>query len=275
MNSNGVRVFARAYNAASTSGNPATVAIQIGKNFKGTDLQAFGVTSKTTPLCTELFIYSNDTLQFGTQSFYDEKTGVLFLDAGYNYSSSVTTRRFALDQPNNVAYNDGYFVINASKSPALVGVPQVLPRIATLSDVKASGTAGGANTASTWQTRTLNTLSDTSAVVTSLSSNQFILPAGEYYIEADAPAYQTRNSKIKLRNITDSTDSIIGITGYTWSTSSVTTNATLKGSIVITSPKTFEIQHWTGLAFVDGFGLAASSGISEVYTQVKITLIKR
>jgi hypothetical protein len=276
MNSNGVRVFARAYNASSTAGNPATVAIQIGKNFKGTDLQAFGVTSKTTPLCTELFIYSGDTLQFGTQSFYDEKTGVIFIDAGYNYSSLITTRRFALDQPNNVAYNDGYFVINASKSPALVGVPQVLPRIATLAHIVADGSDGGTFTSGAWQTRPLNTLVDTSGIGVSLVANEFTIPAGEYYVEFAAIGFAVDQHQLRLRNITDSTTSIFGLKFNSSSGGSGCGASEGKGYITLTSSKVFQLQHRCGTTkATNGFGSGTSPfGENCAFANIKITKVK-
>ena len=57
-----------------------------------------------------------------------------------------------------------------------------------LQDQKTSGTEGGNFTSGAWNTRTLNT-EVTDTIGSTLSSNQFTLPAGTYYIEASAPAY--------------------------------------------------------------------------------------
>lgn len=150
-------------------------------------------------------------------------------------------------------------------------------RVAYIKDEKASGTNGGTATSGAYQTRTLNTLSgDTSFV--SLSSNQFTLQPGTYKIKSTAPAQSAGGSevqfhKIKLRNITDSTDTIIGSTAYNETVSGVgiSTMSTLSGVFSISSAKTFEIQHRVAVTHATiGFGQAASFGDNEVYTQVEI-----
>jgi hypothetical protein len=156
-------------------------------------------------------------------------------------------------------------------------VPALIPRIATLSDVKASGTAGGTATAGSYQTRTLNTIDDPTGIVTSLSSNQFTLAAGEYYIEASAPAYYCSRHKIKLRNITDSSDALIGGVALTENTTAAgsTSDSIIRGRITLTSPKTFEIQHRVQTTRAsNGFGDNTSFGDSEVYSVCKITKVK-
>lgn len=144
--------------------------------------------------------------------------------------------------------------------------------IAIISDVKPSGTGGGAFTSGSYQTRVLNTLSDPNSIVASLSSNQFILPAGSYMVEASVPAYGVSNHKAKLRNITDSTDDIIGTSHYTDNATRNTTNFSLvSGVVTIGSSKTFEIQHRCAVTLSSGLGSACSFGDVEVYTVVKIT----
>ena len=77
--------------------------------------------------------------------------------------------------------------------------------------------------------------------------------------------------------MTDSTDALIGGVNYINGSSGFygSTNATLMGSIVITSPKTFELQHRVETTrATDGFGQALGFGDNNVFTQVKITKIK-
>jgi microcystin-dependent protein len=274
MNANGMRIFARAYNAASTSGNPSAIAIQIGKGLKGKSLDLYKSAGKTTAGSLDLTVTGGDAFQRGLMSKdYNESTGILVLDAGEARSTAVTSYNFQFSDVSQ--QNNGYLVINASKSPALTGVPLVQPRIATLSDVKANGTAGGTATAGSYQTRALNTLSDPSGIVTSLASNQFTLPAGEYYIEASAPSFNCEMHKTRIQNITDSTTSILGAHGYSRVTTNASTASSLKGYITISSSKTFELQHRVGTTqATTGFGLAASFGDSEVYSIVKITKVK-
>lgn len=149
-----------------------------------------------------------------------------------------------------------------------------------LKDVKSSGTAGGTATSGSYQTRTLNTQEGDTGFC-SLSSNQFTLQPGTYEIEAYAPAYGSNNAdtgghKIKIRNITDSTDSIIGsqITPDSTTNTSTSSFSLLKGRLTITSSKVFELQHRvTVTKATDGFGAAVTFGDSEIYSTVKIDKI--
>jgi hypothetical protein len=280
MNTNGIQLFTRAYNAASTAASPAVVAIQIGKGLKGKSLDLYKSTGKTTAGNLDIYVASVNAVQAGAfYKDYNELTGILFIDCGQTISSSVTQN--ILNFIDGTIQTNGYFVANASKSPALTGVPLLQPRIATLSDVKASGTDGGTATVGAYATRTLNTLSDPTGIVTSLASNQFTLPAGEYYIEAMTPAYFCENAKSKLRNITDSTDALIGGTVYIRSTGTgdnaaqVMTYSPLRGNLVISSATTFEIQMRVGVTVATfGFGIAGAFGDSEVYTVCQITKVK-
>lgn len=144
-------------------------------------------------------------------------------------------------------------------------------RVAYLKDVKAAGTNGGTATSGSFATRTLNTVSGDSSFV-SLSSNQFTLQPGTYKIKASAPAHRVEEHVIKLRNITDSTDSIIGEAARSGSGGNyAVTTSSLSDTISITSAKTFEIQHRVASTFATtGLGFAANLGVSEVYTQVEI-----
>ena len=147
----------------------------------------------------------------------------------------------------------------------------VKSKTAYLKDVKSSGTDGGTFTSGAWQTRTLNTLEgDTSFV--SLTSNQFTLLAGKYEIEADAPAFQVTGHKGKIRNITDSTDDIMGANVY--SSVASTTPSIVRGTIEITKTTTFELQHrCTVTRATNGYGVGLSLSVDEIYAQVKITKV--
>lgn len=148
-----------------------------------------------------------------------------------------------------------------------------IPKVATLKDVKTSGTQGGTFTSGSYQTRTLNTEDDPFNIV-SLASNQFTLQAGTYFIEANAVSGVVDGNKTKIRNVTDSTDAIIGSNQYQTSSSGVAANSFVYGFISITSAKTFELQHRCQTTkATDGFGAALSFGDSEIYATVKITKI--
>jgi hypothetical protein len=239
----------------------------------------YSSTAKVNAIALDMFITSA-TIQRGTVVTYEENTGILQLDCAAAEVSTNTARSVGQDATGS-AVSNGYVVINASKSPALTGVPLLQPRIATISDVKASGTDGGTFTAGSYQTRTLNTLSDPTGIITSLSSNQFTLTPGEYYIEASAPAASATSTinqhKAKLRNITDSSDALIGTTEGNLSPAgtSITTRSFVVGTVTISFSKTFELQHRCATTrATSGFGAAAGHGDSEVYSIVKITKVK-
>ena len=138
-----------------------------------------------------------------------------------------------------------------------------------------NGHSGATFTSGDWRTRFLNTTRGSNTITgSSLLSNQFTLPSGTYRIFATAPSYYTGNHKIKLRNITDSIDILLG-TNERSANSGVSdgsqTFSMIRGIFVITSSKTFEIQHrCQNTQGTTGFGYAMNFGVTEVYTQVEL-----
>lgn len=282
MNINGIQLFARAFNATSTAASPARVDIFIGKGLKSKQVDAYFNASKANPISYDKFV-PNTTTETGTYTVYNEVTGILTLDAGLCFNGATTTNYAGLDVASQASRTSGYFVFNASKAPSLTSIPQLQPRIAYLSDVKASGTGGGSTVATTFNVRNLNTLVDPTGIVSNSSSftgvggtnTDFTLPAGTYSIEASGQSLATNSNRIRLRNITDGTTSILGSTEYSDPTYLVCSNSRLSGEVVITSSKTFQLQHYTTAArATDGFGAPLASGENNVFAQVKITKIK-
>lgn len=173
------------------------------------------------------------------------------------------------------AGSSGQFLIsNGTSAPSWSSVSPGALQIATISDVKTANTSGGTFTSGSFVTRTLNTLSDPASIVTSLTSNQFVLAAGTYYFDISAPAMLVSNHKAKLRNITDSTDALIGTSSYADVSGAGFSFSLMDGSVTIAAPKTFEVQHRCAVTrSTDGFGQASNFGVSEVYTIVKITKV--
>lgn len=142
-----------------------------------------------------------------------------------------------------------------------------------LQDQQASGTDGGTFTSGAWQTRLLNTeVVDTGGHCT-LSSNQFTLAAGTWWIDANAPAFNVTFHKLRLRNITDASDTLIGTSAYSSVGQDMQTLALLTGQFTIAGSTTFELQHQCSVTQSGlGFGVASSYGVIEIYAQV--TLLK-
>lgn len=138
-----------------------------------------------------------------------------------------------------------------------------------LREQQTANTAGTTITTGAFRTMVLNT-EVTDEIGSTLSSNQWTLPAGTYEIMAMPPAGATGSAsaylmKTKLRNITDGSDTIIG------PTSSVAANASgtapLVGRFTIAATKTFEFQ----LRCTTELTLpAANLGVVEVYAEVMI-----
>jgi hypothetical protein len=120
MNTNGIQLFTRAYNAASTAASPAVVAIQIGKGLKGKSLALYKSTAKATSMEVDYSVVSSTiSLGFYNKS-YNEITGILYLDAAFQQLSANTTCAFAAS--DGTSPTNGYLVINASKNVSLVGI---------------------------------------------------------------------------------------------------------------------------------------------------------
>ncbi len=274
MNIDGIQIFGRAFNANSVAGQPSRIDIKIGKGLKSKQVDGYAGTLKTIPFAYDL-VTNGSTAQYGTTVTYNEITGILTLNAAACYLSSNTTMFVGQRSDNASLITSGYFVFNASQSPSLVSIPNLQMRVAYIKDVKASGVDAGASSAGVWQTRTLNTMQDSTGLVISLASNQFTLPAGTYDFEASAPAYGVNRHIIRLYSVSDSVAALTGSSMYASQADGGCCLTELSGEVTITSSKTFRIDHYTQLAQpTNGLGTNSSSGANETYTQVKITKIR-
>jgi len=165
---------------------------------------------------------------------------------------------------NVLADERTHFSISA-RPTVIVAVPY-----ANIQDQKAQNTAGGTFTSGAFQTRTLNTVVSDSAGIISLSSNAFTLGPGTYRTECFAPAYGVASHQLRLRNTTDSTTVLTGISARANVSADVVDLAALSGRFTITASKTFELQHQAQTTrSSDGFGVAANFG-TEVYAVVEL-----
>lgn len=138
-------------------------------------------------------------------------------------------------------------------------------------DQKASGTNGGTATAGAYTTRVLNTTVRNIAGAT-LASNRVNLPAGTWRISASAANNTAGTFRLRIRNITDATTSILGPGGSV--AGNVYNYLTVDGVVTITSAKDFEVQHYRATTVgPDDFGLPASSGDVEIYVDFRATRI--
>ena len=216
----------------------------------------------------------------GGNVMYEPNLGyMVFSDNGVFNSDTVNSTSKAngnnIGSAGNTMQVSGMFEISGWSSDAVFLAAIPVEKTVYLKDVKASGTDGGTFTSGAWQTRTLNTIEGDSAIVR-LLSNQFLLQPGTYQIEASAPAYRVAEHQLKIRNITNSQDSILGQVAYCGDTASNgAPSALLSGPLTITTPTIFELQHrCTTTVATNGFGRGVSFGINTTFAQVKISKVK-
>lgn len=141
-------------------------------------------------------------------------------------------------------------------------------------DEKSSTTQGGTFTSGAFRTKDLNTSQFNDITGASLASNQITLAAGTYLINAASPAYKVNSHVARLFNITDSTVTLLGSSGYvTGSGDSSAAYSFLNGVFTIAATKVFEIQHrGADTQSTNGFG-PATGFQTEVYTSITITKV--
>ena len=142
-----------------------------------------------------------------------------------------------------------------------------------IQDRRSSGTQGGTFTSGAWRTRTLQT-KPTDEIGSTLSSNQFTLPSGTYFLQAFVAGFRVDNHRSILYNITDTADTLTGSTERSDATSDTTTHSKIFGRFTISDTKTFEIRSYCQTtAATNGFGEeggANAGSKDEVYIDVMI-----
>lgn len=149
-----------------------------------------------------------------------------------------------------------------------------LEKVVFLKDLKTTGVNGGSTGTNTVQTRELNTVEGDIDIIT-LSSNQFRLLPGRTKINVAAPVNRSDRNQLFLYNVTDLKYEIDGVSMLCGSTDGVNHTNTLKGEVVLSVSKLYEIRHWTETAQVsNGLGVSANGTnnpqANEVYAVVEI-----
>jgi hypothetical protein len=149
----------------------------------------------------------------------------------------------------------------------LTAIP--VQQTAYVKHVTTDSSDGGSASSNTNHTRTLNVLEGDTGFL-SLSSNQITIQPGTYYIEATASAYRVNNHQAMLYNVTDSAVEIAGSPSRSTSTGTdgVQSTSFIRGKLVLTQSKAFELRHWTQTAkSSNGFGLRATDGTNNPATE--------
>jgi hypothetical protein len=177
MNTNGILLTPRAYNATGAATTPSTFLVQIGKGLLGFTPTAFISLGKVTPFETRLYGAVAGVAEYGVITNYDPITGILTLDSGANFSASTTVRYCGLTLITNASNATGYMTVTASKNPALTGlnINAVAAR-----GVNTAGTSVGSGTEPVMVYDTTKTYDTHNALVT--STGIFTAPESGYYI---------------------------------------------------------------------------------------------
>lgn len=272
MNSNGLQVFARAYNAASTLTSPSRIDVVVGAGLKSMNVLAYAGAAKTSPASIDQL--SNGTAAIGTSYYYDEVKGVLTIEAGVARFTTETSKNAAISAAGN-AVSNVFIVFNVTTAGALVAAPQMQKRIAYLKDVKANGTAGQALTANAYTVRNLNTVEDPTGIIDSLNTGTggFTLKPGVYAIRAKASWYTNatagNKARSKIVNSSTTTDAILGANAYQ-SAGAADPMLPLFVEGVLTVTTAAHIYNLQSRVTAGSGGVAESFGESEVYSIVEI-----
>jgi hypothetical protein len=144
-------------------------------------------------------------------------------------------------------------------------------KIALIEDRKASGTSGGNGVAAVWTKRDLNTVSsDPSGLILDLANSEFKLAAGAYQIRVISPFHHTRETRMRVYDVTNSV-----VIGY--SASDDVTNQEsqyLHTNVRITPHKdtVYRLEYYITSDGASHLGTDSSiTGVDEIYTVCEIT----
>ena len=186
---------------------------------------------------TNLGLYRSaaDTLSIttgGTERALVDSSGLTIKGQGdLRLSDSSSSNWAAIQAPSNIGTNytltlpdtdgsaneilksDGSGVLSWATADSLVtATTGGFIAYAILKHVENSGThAGGSSTS--WADRTINDEVDPSSIVT-ISSNEFTLVAGNYLIKAMATSDDIQDARLRIYDVTNSTERILGGQGY-------------------------------------------------------------
>lgn len=142
---------------------------------------------------------------------------------------------------------------------------------ALLEERKTAGTDGGNFANAAWRVRDLtNEVHDIGSFVDFSSAPSFTLPAGTYYVEWEATAYQVGAHQTRLRNVTDGSTAAEGSSEWADTGSNTTSKSVGATVMVLAGTKNFELQHQCLTTGALGFGRATNLGTTEKYASVRI-----
>lgn len=186
-----------------------------------------------------------------------------------NPSSDVT---FKLPQADGSA---GQF-LKTNGSGALAFASLALGKFASYAVVADANNQGNQNggdfNSGAWRQRDLNTEKLDPDGIVSVSSNEFTLGAGTYYVEAFAPAYGVGRHMVKIYSVSSPSEDWYGESAFAHASHYATTHSFVRARITCSGTRNLAIAHQceTTRGSGVGMGIASNFGNVETYTVVKI-----
>lgn len=169
--------------------------------------------------------------------------------------------------PETVAAGSAGEVLKSNGAGAAPTFERIAPMVIVV-DEKAQNTQGGTFTGGAWQTRDLNTLRVNDDTIASLASDQITLPAGTYECWISAPAFDTNQHMIRLRDTTADSNIATGTSALADATNLETSRSHLETKFVLSVSSVLEVQHrGVTTQATNGFGIASNlPSTVETYT---------
>jgi len=150
-------------------------------------------------------------------------------------------------------------------------------KVAVLTDSKTSGTSGGTGVATTWSTRTLNTIAvDPNGLILQLESNTFKLAAGAYQIRAMAAFRHTGHTRMRIYDVTASAeppvvDVIVGYSVSSEVSNQANTYIDLNLRVQPHKDNVYRLEYYISAAGADHLGIPTSlANIDEIFAICEI-----
>ena len=144
-----------------------------------------------------------------------------------------------------------------------------LRKIAMYSHTLASGTAGGTQTASAWNTSPINTEDYDPNGIGSLSANRITLEAGTYKVTWSDHHYKGGQWYGRLQNITSAVTLARSVQSEAQDGDNISMQAMGFGIFTVAASQALELQYYTkNTQATNGLGAALSTGDNEIYRKI-------
>jgi hypothetical protein len=162
-------------------------------------------------------------------------------------------------------------VVTADDLAAGVGVGVFESKLLHVQHQEASGVNGG-DLSDGDNDRTINTILVDEIGISGVSSPEIQgVPSGVYYIEADVSVFKVALNRLRLRDVTGSTDLVLGLNTRGEGSTNFNSDAKLSGRFTLSQTSNLKIINYaTSTPQNNGQGYNVGDGNTEVYLDCKI-----